>query len=107
MGLPEDLVRLDDLRVRGVLSDDEFLRAKTRLLDGSEAAVAPNAAVTGLNRLRRSRDDRWFAGVCGGLARSTGVESWALRLVVALLALLGGTGVLLYALLWIFVPEET
>ena len=55
---------------------------------------------------RRSADDRWIAGVCGGLARVTGVESWVWRLVLTALLLFGGTGGLLYILLWIFVPAE-
>ena len=59
-----------------------------------------------VNRLRRSRDDRWLGGVCGGLARLTGMESWIWRLAFALLFLFWGAGLLLYILLWIFVPDE-
>ena len=36
----------------------------------------------------------------------SGIESWIIRLVFAALLLLAGTGVALYLLLWIFVPEE-
>ncbi|MCD0421504.1 PspC domain-containing protein [Rubrivivax sp. JA1024] len=103
MSLADELSRLDELRQRGVLSDEEFARAKARLLDG---AAAPAPALDAVNRLRRSRSDRWLGGVCGGLARATGVEAWIWRLVTAGLALFGGTGVLLYLLLWIFVPED-
>lgn len=102
MSLADELSRLDELRQRGVLSDEEFARAKARLLDGPAAAPAVDA----VNRLRRSRADRWLGGVCGGLARATGVESWIWRLVTFGLAFFGGTGVLLYLLLWIFVPED-
>ena len=59
-----------------------------------------------ISRWRRSRSDRWIGGVCGGLAVITGVESWIWRLILFTLALFGGTGVLLYLLLWIFVPNE-
>ena len=48
----------------------------------------------------------WIGGVCGGLARATGIESWVWRLIFAVLFLFGGTGLLLYILLWIFVPTE-
>jgi phage shock protein PspC (stress-responsive transcriptional regulator) len=105
MGLADDLARLDDLRTRGSLSDDEFQRAKARLLDGN-APAAEIPVMAAINRLRRSRDDRWLGGVCGGVAALTGVESWIWRLILATLALFGGTGVLLYILLWIFVPED-
>jgi phage shock protein C len=104
MGIADDLVRLGEMHARGALSDDEFQRAKTRLLDAPAAPEIP--AVDAINRLRRSRSDRWIAGVCGGVAVITGVESWIWRLILAVLALFGGTGVLLYILLWIFVPDE-
>ena len=99
MGLADEIAKLEALRAAGTLSDEEFRRAKERLLQGE----APPPA---LNKLRRSRSDRWIAGVCGGVAAATGVESWVWRLVLALLACFGGTGVLLYILLWIFVPDE-
>ena len=62
--------------------------------------------LSAVNALRRSRDDRWIAGVCGGLAKSTAMESWVWRLIFALLLLFGGAGLLAYALMWIFVPAE-
>jgi len=106
MALSDELSKLKDLHDRGVLDDDEFARAKTRLLDApGPMATAP--ALQAINALRRSRGDRWLAGVCGGIARSTGMDSWIWRLLVVLLTLWGGAGLLLYALLWIFVPDET
>jgi phage shock protein PspC (stress-responsive transcriptional regulator) len=75
------------------------------LIDG--ASASPDIpAVDAIARLRRSRADRWIGGVCGGVAAATGVESWVWRLILVALALFGGTGVLLYVLLWIFVPSE-
>ena len=103
MSLSEEIGRLGELHQRGTLSDDEFARAKARVLDQA-ARVPPAASGAAINRLRRSRGDRWLGGVCGGLAEATGLESWLWRLAFALLALCGGTGVLAYALLWIFVP---
>ena len=105
MGLADDLTRLEELRSRGALNDEEFQRAKARVLDG-QARSGANPAVAAINRLRRSLDDRWIGGVCGGIAVATGVETWIWRLIFAVLALFGGTGVLLYILLWIFVPED-
>jgi len=104
MGFVDDLTRLDELRSRGALSDDEFQRAKARLLDGGGADPIP--AMDAINRLRRSRSDRWIGGVCGGVARLSGVESWIWRLILVGLALFGGAGILLYILLWIFVPSD-
>jgi phage shock protein C len=106
MGLAEDLTRLEELRSRGALSDEEFQRAKERVLGGAPAASG-SPAVAAINRLRRSRDDRWLGGVCGGLAVAAGAETWIWRLIFAVLAFFGGAGLLVYVLLWIFVPEET
>src|SRR5690242_1044947 len=107
MALSDELHKLDELRQRGVLSDEEFARAKARLLDGALAGgpeLPPGIAA--INSFRRSAGDRWFGGVCGGIARSTGVESWIWRLLFAVLFFCGGVGLLAYLLLWIFVPTE-
>jgi phage shock protein C len=104
MTIPEQLGQLGELHRSGVLSDDEFSRAKARVLGAAgPTGAAPAAAI---NALRRSRDDRWVGGVCGGLARISGLAPWLWRALFVLLVLCGGTGVLLYLLLWILVPED-
>jgi phage shock protein C len=56
---------------------------------------------------RRSRDDRMIAGVCGGAARSLGVDAALLRIALVAAVLLGfGSGLVLYLALWWIVPEE-
>jgi phage shock protein PspC (stress-responsive transcriptional regulator) len=107
MSLADELGQLDDLRTRGVLSDEEFQRAKQRLL-GSQPAPPSGTppGVAAVNAFRRSSTDKWLGGVCGGLAAATGVESWIWRLIFTVLALFGGTGVVFYLLLWIFVPAN-
>lgn len=100
----EELSRLADLHQRGVLSDEEFVQAKARVLNGASGGGGEAGSV--LNSLRRSRSDRWVGGVCGGLAQITGMASWFWRLAFTLLVLCAGTGVLLYLLLWIFLPED-
>jgi phage shock protein PspC (stress-responsive transcriptional regulator) len=107
MTLSDELIKLEQLRDRGSLTNDEFARAKSRLLDtpaSAGPAAGPNVAA--LNRFRRSRSDRWLGGVCGGLAVSTGVDSWIWRLLCTLLLFAGGAGLIVYVVLWIFVPPE-
>ena len=105
MSLSDELNKLGELRERGVLTDEEFARAKARLLGTAEApAGAP--FVSSINDMRRSRSDRWIAGVCGGLARISGLDSWVWRLIFTALLLCAGTGLVLYILLWIFVPSD-
>jgi len=105
MTIADEIGKLEELRNRGALSGDEFERAKARLLDGGPLPV-PGASMAAINNLRRSTSDSWIGGVCGGVARTTGVESWIWRLIFVVLFLFGGTGLLLYILLWIFVPSE-
>jgi phage shock protein C len=105
MSLSEELSKLEELRHQGVLTNEEFARAKTHLLD-EPCGITKIPLVNALNALRRSRSDRWIAGVCGGIARATGAESWLWRLLFSILFFFGGAGLLLYVLLWIFVPVE-
>ena len=57
-------------------------------------------------RLYRSRTDRMLGSVCGGLGAYFGVDPTLVRLVFALLFVFGGSGFLLYLILWIVLPEE-
>ena len=56
--------------------------------------------------LTRVRQDRAIAGVCAGLARYLGLPVAWVRLGVVGLSLISGVGVVFYAWLWIFVPDE-
>jgi phage shock protein PspC (stress-responsive transcriptional regulator) len=62
------------------------------------------------NRIRalgivRPDDDRWAAGVAAGLARRWNVHPAAVRIGFVVLTLLGGFGVPLYGLGWLFLPH--
>jgi phage shock protein C len=59
-----------------------------------------------LQDFTKSRTDRWLGGICGGLGENTPLPSWAWRLIFAIFFLLYGTGLLMYILLWIFVPSN-
>ena len=105
MGIANDLERLAELHRSGALSDAEFTSAKARALAGT-SHISTDAVAQWLHALRRSRTDRWVGGVCGGLAPTTGLPAWLWRLIFALLMLCGGTGLMVYVLLWILVPKE-
>jgi phage shock protein C len=106
MSQADELERLAMLRDRGVISEDEFQQLKSRVIQGGATTPVGAPVLSNVNRLRRSRDDRWLGGVCGGVASLTGMESWVWRLAFALLFLFWGAGLLLYILLWIFVPDD-
>ena len=105
MTLSEDLNKLAELRASGALTEEEFAGAKARLLN-AQGTRADEPVTAAINAFRRSRSDRVLGGVCGGIARATGVESWVWRLLFAVLFIFAGAGLLAYVLLWIFVPSE-
>lgn len=57
-------------------------------------------------KVRRSRDDRMLAGVCGGLGNYLGVDPLWFRLAFVLLTIGAGSGVLLYIIAWVIIPEQ-
>jgi signal transduction histidine kinase len=58
-------------------------------------------------KMRRRRNGRAVAGVAGGIADHLDIRVLWVRLAFAVLAALGGAGVLAYGLLWVFVPQQT
>jgi phage shock protein PspC (stress-responsive transcriptional regulator) len=57
--------------------------------------------------LRRSRRNRWVAGVCGGLSEFYGISSFWFRLAFLIALIPGGVpGLLVYFLFVIIVPSE-
>jgi phage shock protein C len=63
---------------------------------------------TAVRRLTRSRTNRVFAGVCGGLAGYLGWDPVVIRIAYVILTLLsfGSAGVLLYLIAWLVIPLE-
>jgi phage shock protein C len=57
-------------------------------------------------KLYRSTSNRQLAGVCGGLAEYFNLDPTLIRVLFIVLAVLGGSGVLLYLALWIIVPKQ-
>jgi phage shock protein C len=57
--------------------------------------------------LPRSRRNRIFAGVCGGLAEFFGLSAFWFRLAFLLALIPGGIpGFLVYILAWIIIPSD-
>jgi signal transduction histidine kinase/phage shock protein PspC (stress-responsive transcriptional regulator) len=55
----------------------------------------------------RSSEARLIAGVGGGLGRRLGVDPMLIRIAFAVLAFAGGTGIVLYGVLWALAPLDT
>jgi len=62
---------------------------------------------SGTKRLYRRRDGRLVAGVCAGVADYLGVDVTIVRIILAVLTVVGvGVGVPLYLAGWLLIPEE-
>ena len=59
-----------------------------------------------VKRLERSSDDKWIAGVCGGLGRYFDLNPAVFRLGLVVLTLLGGAGILVYLAAILVIPAE-
>lgn len=57
--------------------------------------------------LKRSRNNRMIAGVCGGIAESFGWSPTATRVAYVLLSILsvGFPGIIVYLILWLVLPK--
>jgi phage shock protein PspC (stress-responsive transcriptional regulator) len=58
------------------------------------------------SQLRRSSTDKMLGGVSGGLARYSGIDPLLWRVGFVALTLAGGSGVLVYLLLWLLMPAD-
>jgi phage shock protein PspC (stress-responsive transcriptional regulator) len=58
------------------------------------------------NRLTRSTDDKVVGGLAGGLGRYFGIDPVVFRIAFVVLTLAGGSGILLYLVGWLMVPDD-
>jgi len=58
------------------------------------------------SKLFRPKEGRVIGGVCAGLAQLFNIDPVIIRLVFVLLAISGGSGVIIYIILLIVIPEE-
>ena len=58
------------------------------------------------HRLTRSTDDKVVAGLAGGLGRYFGLDPIVFRIAFVVLTLAGGSGILLYLLGWVMIPDD-
>ena len=58
-------------------------------------------------RVLRRSEDRWIAGVCGGLAEFVGWSPNTVRILYVLVSVLSAAfpGILVYLILWFVMPD--
>jgi phage shock protein C len=55
-------------------------------------------------KLYRSRDERWIAGVCGGIGDYFDMDATVIRVLFVLASFILGGGLWIYLILWIIMP---
>ena len=58
-------------------------------------------------KLYRSRNRRMVAGVCGGLADYFDIDPTVIRVLFLILAVFGGSGLVVDLVMWIVVPDAS
>ena len=56
-------------------------------------------------KLYRSNKNKILGGVCGGLGEYFDIDPTLIRLLWVVVVLMGGSGVLIYIIFWIILPE--
>jgi phage shock protein PspC (stress-responsive transcriptional regulator) len=72
----------------------------------ADQAPPPPPPLLSAPPLLRPRHDRAFRGVAAALARSTGTDPVLWRVLFVVLAVFGGSGIVLYLAGWLLIPEE-
>ena len=70
------------------------------------ATASPQTTDHTTTQLYRPVNDRMIAGVASGIARYLGADVTAVRIILAVLAFVGGAGVPIYLAGWLLIPEE-
>jgi phage shock protein PspC (stress-responsive transcriptional regulator) len=103
------------LRSSGKVGQWNWRTTGTRMKESVNGALPTRESIgTGMRRarerfpLKRSRTDRIFMGVCGGIGKRIGIDANLVRLVwVAFSVGSVGMGVLIYVIAGLLLPEET
>ena len=59
-----------------------------------------------MKKLYRSKKNRVLGGVCGGVGEYLDVDPVIIRIIWVFLALGYGTGIILYLIAWLVIPEK-
>jgi len=57
-------------------------------------------------KLYRSRQERMIGGVAGGLGEYLNVDPTLMRLAFVILTFFGGSGIPIYLIMWLIIPES-
>jgi phage shock protein PspC (stress-responsive transcriptional regulator) len=87
--------RPTDYKVDSEENEDSFQKSD------SEEPIHEKAS----KRLYRDEENAAIGGVCSGLGHYFGLDPVILRIIFVLMVILGGSGILIYIILWVVIPE--
>ena len=73
--------------------------------EGTPGPQTPDAG-PGPHRLRRDMQHRMLGGVAAGIARYLDIDVVIVRVAIAVLTVLGGSGALIYVAAWLLIPAD-
>lgn len=74
--------------------------------DGPAEAPPPTAGFAARHGLIRPIQGRYVAGVCAAIGRATNTDPVLWRVLIAVLAFVGGSGLIIYLVGWLLMPQE-
>jgi signal transduction histidine kinase/phage shock protein PspC (stress-responsive transcriptional regulator) len=108
MKRPQSRASMDDVQEQATDEATDRTAPPSIVADGAVQPVVSTALAEPVEppKMYRHRSGRALAGVASGLADHLDVKVLWVRVVFAVLAGLGGAGLLAYGLLWVFVPQR-
>lgn len=103
MGRPADFEAAEDK------DDDETFTANAKTGPGANTQTGNSQTYSGYqkNRMYRNEEDKILGGVASGVANYLKIDPAVLRILFAITAFAGGTGLLIYVVLWIALPSRS
>jgi phage shock protein PspC (stress-responsive transcriptional regulator) len=102
MGRPEDFEEAEK-QDAGFAKGEENNAGEPSGSEGPSGAAASGSR----KRLYRDEEDKILGGVASGLAHYLNIDPAIIRILFAILTIFGGSGFLIYIVLWVFVPSRS
>ncbi len=94
-------------KVTQVMGDPDEIAGEATNQSTSETSSSKSNYKSNNKRFFRNPDDKILGGVCSGVSAYFNIDPIWLRLVFALTIIFAGTGIMIYVILWIIIPEAT
>lgn len=106
LGNTRQVVTNDDIGyVIGILGEPEVISDEQKSSESTYSSGTWKQTKQTYRRMYRDPDSRVLGGVCSGLAAYWNIDPTIIRVIIIVLFLVGGSGLLIYLILWIVMPE--